>query len=369
MGKRLMILAGGTGGHVFPGLAVAGALGERGYEIVWMGTRGGIEGRLVPEAGYPIEWVKVSGFRGRGVVGWMLAPFKLMLAVYQALKIVLRVKPDLVLGMGGFVTGPGGIAAWLTRCDLVLHEQNAVAGMANRLLAPFAARLMEGFTGSFQGRKKVVVTGNPVRCELLGLPTPDERLLGRKGALRLLVIGGSQGAVALNSKLPLELSEMVEQGRLIVRHQAGERNLSVAKQAYSDVGVEAEVISFIDDMAEAYQWADVVICRAGALTLAELSAVGVASILVPFPFAVDDHQTRNAEHLAAASAAYLCPQQEIGTGVIGEWLTELHANRKKLISMASAARKLSSDLATDLVVEVCIQLLDSDAQPKVGGGQ
>jgi UDP-N-acetylglucosamine--N-acetylmuramyl-(pentapeptide) pyrophosphoryl-undecaprenol N-acetylglucosamine transferase len=293
---RVLIVAGGTGGHVFPALAVASALRERGVEVTWLGTRRGMEAKRVPEAGFPLDWVEVRGLRGKGVVGWLLAPFRLLRALIQALAVMRRRAPDVVLGMGGFVSGPGGLAARLSGRPLVIHEQNAIPGLTNRLLSRLAGRVLVGFPGTFPGRERH--TGNPVRAAIARLPEPAARLAGRSGPMRLLVLGGSQGALGLNRVVPEALAELSPEARPEVWHQAGERHVALAQEEYGQAGVEGRVVAFIDDMSVAYAWADLVLCRAGALTIAELAAAGVGALLVPYPHAVDDHQSANAAFLA-----------------------------------------------------------------------
>ena len=290
----VLIMAGGTGGHVYPALAIANAFRAAAQPVVWLGTRRGLEARVISEAQIPMEWISIEGVRGKGALTWLLAPFRIAFAVYQALRIVRRVRPALVLGMGGFVSGPGGIAAWLSRRPLVIHEQNAVAGLTNRVLARIATRTLQAFDGAFGDRVGAVTVGNPVRADICALPDPAARFQGRGDALRLLVIGGSQGSLTLNRTVPAALATLNGSLHHDVRHQAGARTIEAAQDAYAAAGIAAEVTPFIDDMAEALGWADFVICRAGALTVAEISTAGLPAIFIPFPAAVDDHQTANA---------------------------------------------------------------------------
>ncbi len=356
-GMRILIMAGGTGGHVFPALAVARELGARGVEVSWLGTRQGLEAELVPAAGFPIDYIAVSGLRGKGAVGWLLAPLRLLRALGQALRILRQRRPAAVLGMGGFVTGPGGVGARLLRLPLVIHEQNAVAGLTNRLLAPLASQVLEAFPGSV-GTRGARVTGNPVRAEIASLPVPEERAAGRAARLRVLVLGGSLGAAALNETVPAAIARLPEALRPQVRHQAGKRNIDQARTAYARAAVEAEVMPFLDDMAEAYGWADLVICRAGALTIGELAAAGLPALLVPFPFAVDDHQTRNAAFLSTAGAAELLPQQRLDAEQLAERLTgyaeDAARGRLRLLEMAGRARALARPEATASVADACL---------------
>jgi UDP-N-acetylglucosamine--N-acetylmuramyl-(pentapeptide) pyrophosphoryl-undecaprenol N-acetylglucosamine transferase len=346
---RVMIMAGGTGGHVFPALAVATELRERGAEVFWLGTRQGLEARVVPAAGISMEWVSVSGLRGKGAAAWLLAPWRLVWAATQVLAVMLRRRPLVVLGMGGFVTGPGGVMTWLLRKPLVIHEQNAIAGLTNRLLAPLAQRVLEAFPGTFHG-KHVIHTGNPVRRAIAELPPPGERFAARSGALHLLVLGGSLGARALNEVVPAALAQSSSSPE--VWHQAGSRNLDEALQQYRAAAVTARVEPFIDDMAAAYGWADLVVCRAGALTVAELAAAGVGAILVPYPHAVDDHQTRNAAYLSDAGAAVVVQQREFTRDSLRELLVSL-ADRSRLLAMAQAARSLAQPHAAAQVAALC----------------
>lgn len=360
MVKRVVIMAGGTGGHVFPGLAVAQELRARGIEIVWMGTRNGLEADVVPKSGIDIEWVTVSGLRGKRITSWLSAPFKLTSAVIQAMQILLRRKPIAVLGMGGFVTGPGGMAAWLLRKPLIIHEQNAVAGMTNRMLAPLATRVLEAFPGTFAAKFNAEFTGNPVRGDISALASPEQRLQGRSGALRLLVIGGSLGAQVLNEMVPAAIAQFSNDQRPDIWHQTGKRNLESAKGHYKTANVTARVEPFITDMAAAYSWADLVLCRAGALTVAELAAAGLPSILVPYLHAVDDHQTRNAAYLTNAHAAVLIPQLQLSVDKLVQTLRDFCStpsqwDRDKLLSMAKTARHLAKPDATSKVADYCLE--------------
>lgn len=342
MSAPVLIMAGGTGGHVFPALAVARALREGRREVVWLGTRRGIEARLVPAAGIPVEWIDIEGLRGRGAGRWLSAPVRLARAVLQALAVVRRLRPGVVLGCGGFVSGPGGLAAWLTRTPLVIHEQNAVAGMTNRWLARLADAVAEAFEGSFGPGRRAVVTGNPVRREIEALPPPAERFAGRSGPMRLFVFGGSQGAAALNRLVPAALALLPAGLRPGVLHQAGGHGAEETAALYRRLGVEADVRAFVDDMAGAYAAADLAISRSGALTVSELAAAGLGALLVPFPAAVDDHQTKNAQWLVRAGAAVACPEAELTAQSLAARLdTLLAGGRGPLLAMADAARSLA----------------------------
>lgn len=351
--ERILIMAGGTGGHVFPALAVAQQLRAQGVEVVWMGTRKGLESRVVPAAGIYIEWVLVSGLRGKGILRWLLLPFTLAFALLQSLVIIMRQRPHAILGMGGFSAGPGGVVACLLKKPLVIHEQNAVAGLTNRLLSWCASQVLEAFPHTFSERCHARHTGNPVREDIAALAEPDQRLAQHDGPVRLLVIGGSLGAQALNEAVPQALSHIGDRIALDVWHQAGERNIDAAREQYLQAGVSARLEPFIDDMAAAYAWADIVLCRAGALTIAELAAAGVGSILVPFPYAVDDHQTHNAQYLTQTGAAHLLPQSGLSGSSLGTLLEELCGSRETLLGMARAARSCAMPTATADVAAIC----------------
>lgn len=351
---KLLIMAGGTGGHVYPALAVAQHLRERGHEIVWMGAPESFEARVVPANGIPLEYVRVSGLRGKGVLKLLQAPLLVARAVWQALGVLRRVRPDAVLGMGGFAAGPGGIAAWLARRPLLIHEQNAAAGLTNRVLARLARRVLEAFPDTFRGARTV---GNPVRAGFAELPPARGEHVG---PLRVLVIGGSQGAKALNERVPQALALLGATERPAVRHQAG-RTLEVAQRAYLTAGVTAEVTAFIDDMPAAMGWADLAICRAGASTIAELSAAGLPSILVPFPAAVDDHQTRNAEYLSKAGAAILMPESQLTPEALAATLRTLLADRPRLLRMAQAARERAWTDAVRTIADECLAVAGARA--------
>jgi UDP-N-acetylglucosamine--N-acetylmuramyl-(pentapeptide) pyrophosphoryl-undecaprenol N-acetylglucosamine transferase len=351
-GAPVMILAGGTGGHIFPGLAVAAALQARGVPVIWLGADGGMETRLVPPRGIEIDTIAVKGLRGKGIAALLGAPLRVLAAVRAASRILEMHAPRAVVSFGGYAAGPGGIAARLRRTPLIVHEQNRAPGMTNRVLARFAQRVLTGFPQTFQRGDEEVV-GNPVRGEIAMLPAPAQRLLQHNGALRLLVLGGSQGARALNAAMPQALAGL--RGTVEVRHQCGEKLREEAERAYGDAQIAASVEPFIADMAAAYAWADLVVCRAGALTLAELCAVGVGSLLVPFPQAVDDHQTRNAEYLVERGAALLLPQGESLADDLRQALSVLAADPARRLAMAEAARRLAKPDAAEHVADIVLQ--------------
>lgn len=349
--KTLLMMAGGTGGHIFPGVAVAEALRAKGWRIVWMGNPDGMEARIVPERGYETAWVRFGALRGKGLVRKLLLPLNLLSGFWQALRALRRIRPDVVVGMGGYITFPGGMMAVLLGRPLVLHEQNSVAGLANRVLAVVADRVLSGFPHVL---KKAGWVGNPVRAEIATVAPPAERFAGRSGPFRLLVVGGSLGASILNDTVPQALAKIAPELRPQVVHQAGAKQIEALRAAYDGAGVEGDLRPFIDDMAAEYAVADLVICRAGALTVAELAAVGVASLLVPFPHAVDDHQTGNARFLADHGAAWLLPQTELNAERLAGILASL--DRPRLLQMADHARALAKPRATEAVVRVCEEL-------------
>ncbi len=354
-GRPIMIMAGGTGGHIFPGLAVASELQRCDEEVVWLGTRRGLEARLVPEHGIDIEWISIRGLRGRGLLAWIVTPLQLISAVFQVLRAFRRRRPAVVLGLGGFVSAPGGLAAWLTRRPLIVHEQNAVAGTANRVLAPFARSVFAAFPGAFGERVNAVVIGNPVREKIAALPDPAARMRARENApLQVLVIGGSQGARVLNEIVPQALAALSSQCRVRVHHQSGrEHESALANYAAAELS-EATVEAFIDDMAEAYAQADFVIARAGALTVAELEAAGIGALLVPYPHAIDDHQTRNAESFARDGAGIVVPEAEFTAKRLCSELETLCMNRSRVIDMAVQARAQAHTRATQALAQACI---------------
>ena len=351
--RPVMIMAGGTGGHVFPALAVAQGLRDRGVAVVWLGSRRGLEARIAPPSGVSMEWLTISGLRGRGVLVLLLAPWTVARAVFQALAVIRRIKPGAALGMGGFVSAPGGLAAWLSGVPLLIHEQNTVAGYANRLLAWFARRVLLAFPGALPARRPCTRTGNPVRRELLGIEPPQARFATRSGPLRILVLGGSQGARVLNRTVPEGLARLSVDCEVL--HQAGRSNADDVRSAYRSLGFQTDVREFIEDMAEVYAWADIAVCRAGALTLAELTAVGLGAVLVPFALAADDHQTRNAQYLVERGAACLIAESELSADALATTVEKFAADRASALAVALRAHELALPRATEDVVDACLQ--------------
>lgn len=363
MNRTILIMAGGTGGHVMPALAVADCLRDKGWHVVWLGTKAGLEAKLVTEKGYAMEWLKIGGLRGKGLLRKALLPLMLLLAFYQSAAAIFRNRPDVVLGMGGYTAFPGGMMASLLAKPLVIHEQNSIGGLTNRVLACLADKVLVAFPDVFRsakdkplpcGKVKTEWCGNPVRGEIMAMPLPQERFAGRSGKLRLLVVGGSLGAQALNETVPRALAMLPQAERPEVVHQAGLKHFDSLKGYYAEAEVAADVRAFIDDMAGLYAWCDLVVCRAGALTVAELAAVGVASVLVPYPHAVDDHQTTNATFLSDSGAAVLLPQTQMSAERLAQLLRE--ATREQLLKMAQAARSLAKPDATERVAQVCMEL-------------
>ncbi len=361
MSKTFLIMAGGTGGHVFPALATARKLQQKGGEIVWLGSKGGFEERVISEQGIPFFGLSISGLRGKGIQTLLLAPIRIAMALYQACAVMSKVKPACVLGMGGFASGPGGIAARLFRKPLVIHEQNAVAGMTNRLLSRVASQVFEAFPNSFGSDTETEVVGNPVREEIVRLSYEVEKkhVVAESGKkLRLLIVGGSLGALKLNQVVPSAISQLSEDLRPEIRHQTGRGKLDATREAYRAQNVDADVSEFIDDMAAAYSWADLVICRAGALTVSELCVAGVGAILVPYPYAVDDHQTLNAKIMVDGGAAWLAPESELTAEALAEMIKPLLAKPERVARLSAAARTLAKPHAADRVAQACWSLSD-----------
>ena len=351
MSRSILIMAGGTGGHIFPALAVADILRAQGWRVTWLGAPNSMEAELVPKHGYELAWVRFSGLRGKGLARKLMLPLNLLIALWQSAVALFRYRPDVVLGMGGYITFPGGVMAVLLRRPLVIHEQNSVAGLSNKVLAKLADRVLSGFPDVL---KNAEWCGNPVRDSIAALPDPQQRYSARSGVLNVLVVGGSLGAQAINECLPQALFCMPQEIEPKVIHQTGKKNFEEVQELYRQAGIAAEVKPFLDDMAQYYAWADVVICRAGALTVAELAAAGVASILIPFPYAVDDHQTANARFLSEKGAAILLPQTELTARHLAAVLQNM--TRDKALSMAQAARALAQPAAAQRVAQVCREL-------------
>jgi UDP-N-acetylglucosamine--N-acetylmuramyl-(pentapeptide) pyrophosphoryl-undecaprenol N-acetylglucosamine transferase len=357
MNKTVLIMAGGTGGHVFPALALAEKLQVTGQRVLWLGTRKGIEARLVPQSGIPLHYLSVEGVRGRGILGLVKAPFLILLALVQAMGVVRRERVDLVVGFGGFASGPGGLAAFLLRKPLVIHEQNAIAGTTNRLLMRLTQHRLMAFPEALPEGKLV---GNPVRDSIVALPEPQARYATRaaeKSRIRLLVLGGSLGARAINQLVPRALSELPVDERPEVWHQAGRDHAQETLASYLEYQVNARVEAFIEDMAVAYAWADVIVCRAGALTIAELTAAGVAALLIPLPNAIDDHQTWNAHYLQKADAALVFAQAELSEERLAALLLTELRDRTRLLAMAENARKLAMPDASTSLANYCLEVL------------
>ncbi|RYY03598.1 MAG: undecaprenyldiphospho-muramoylpentapeptide beta-N-acetylglucosaminyltransferase [Gammaproteobacteria bacterium] len=356
----VLIMAGGTGGHVFPALAVADVLRNHGAHVEWLGTPRGIENSLVPAANIELHHIGIEGVRGRGVLGLVKAPFLILSAVAQAISIFRKIKPDVVIGFGGFASGPGGVAAKILGKPLVIHEQNAIAGTTNRLLSKIATKILAAFDGAFANAQiEVAVVGNPVRAIISNLPIPADRYDTRtlqKEPLHLLVLGGSLGAKAINELVPKALSELPVNERPLVRHQAGKNHVEATIANYMQHQVNAKVDAFVDDMASAYAWADIVICRAGALTVCELTAAGVAALLIPLPSAIDDHQTHNAAVLTRADAGISMAQNELSAEKLAVILLNQLHERANLKRMATNARSLALPQAAETVATICVEV-------------
>lgn len=361
--RSILIMAGGTGGHVFPALAVADYIQAQGWQVLWLGTKTGMESTLVPAKGYAITWLNFSGVRGKGWLRLVLLPMQLLFAFGQCAKAIFKLRPDVVLGMGGYAAFPGGLMSVLLARPLVIHEQNSIAGLSNRVLACMADKVLVAFPRAFMNKADKPILcrelkkewcGNPVRAEILGVAPPEERMAQRTGNLRLLVVGGSLGAAILNEVVPQALALIPIEKRPMVVHQAGKNQFDKLSEHYRLANVQAELKAFIEDMAAQYEWSDVVICRAGAMTVAELACSGAASILVPFPYAVDDHQTSNARFLSEERAAILLPQTELHPQKLAELLMSL--TRQALVQMAVEARRLGKPRATEEVAQQCMAL-------------
>lgn len=352
--KTLLVMAGGTGGHVFPGLAVADKLKAQGWQVSWLGTADRMEAQLVPEYGYEIDFIDIAGVRGNGIKRLLMAPLRITKSILQARRVLRSRKVDLVLGMGGFASGPGGIAAWTLGIPVVLHEQNATAGMTNRILARFAKKVLMGFSGAFSDEQAILV-GNPVRDSVIALP--EKQISAPDLPLKMLIVGGSLGAKVLNDLLP-EVVAMFPSDTFLVMHQTGHGHFQQVQQAYHEKGVTADVQEFITDMDKSYAWADIVICRAGALTVSEIAVVGLPAIFVPLPHAVDDHQSKNAQNLVNEGGAVLIPQKQLNNKKLSDYLHSFSQNRQLLIDMASNSKKTAIIDATERVTNICEQIVN-----------
>ncbi len=352
--RPVLIMAGGTGGHIYPALAIADYLSARQVPVFWLGTAHGLEARLVPEKGYALHTISIGGLRGKGLMTRLLAPLKILYAIGQSLRVIRQIRPSVVLGMGGFASGPGGIAAWLSRIPLVIHEQNAIAGLTNKLLAPLASVVLQAFPNTFKPSTAAISVGNPVRAEIAQLPEPEQRWQVQHQGLHLLVLGGSLGARALNKTVPAALAELADLD-IRVRHQCGAKGENETHECYRSASLQAEIEPFIADMAEAYAWADLVICRSGAMTVYELAAAGVGSILVPYPYAVDDHQHSNARYLSNNDAALIMAEEQMTADSLASCIRQL-AVAGRLLEMAINARQMAVIDATRLAAEQCLEL-------------
>lgn len=348
-----LIMAGGTGGHVYPALALARVLSQRGHHVEWLGTQRGIESRLVPAAGYHLNILNIGGIRGLGVATKLRAPWRIVRAVMQAAGFIRQVKPAVVIGLGGFAAGPGGVAAKMLGKPLIIHEQNAIAGTTNRLLARVSQQRLTAFPDALPAS---LCIGNPVRHDIEALPTPAQRFAGRGGKPRLLVLGGSLGATAINQMIPAAVAQMPLAERPDIRHQTGEKNLQQTLAFYADAEVKGEVVPYVEDMADALGWADLVVCRAGALTVAELAAAGLGAVLVPFPHAIDDHQTANAEFLASEGAALIRQQKDLDSVELAALLSKLLNDRARMLEMANAARSLAVNHTAERFADICEEI-------------
>lgn len=374
--KKVLIMAGGTGGHIFPALSIARRLQAMGVIVEWLGTRKGMEASIIPQAQIPIHYISVSGLRGKSRLTILFSPFVIMLAILQSLAKLWSSKPCCVLGMGGFVTGPGGVAAWLLRKPLLIHEQNAIAGFSNQILSPLASVVMEGFVGAFKRKQelsrsaflkklispaKPIDVGNPLRQEVLDCPAPADRFGNRQddSKIRLLVIGGSLGAMAINRFVAEFLKQYPQAEKLQVWHQCGKKNLDECRAYYAELGIvldqDVRAAGFIDDMDKAYAWADVVLCRAGASTVSEIAAVGLPAVFVPFPHAVDDHQTENAMILQRLGAAWVIQQSQLGPKTLGDIIDRFLADRSLVLKTAMLARQAARPEATMTAANYCLE--------------
>lgn len=357
--KRILIMAGGTGGHIFPALAVAQMMQHSGVDVHWLGSCGGLEERLVPSQ-FPISYVSIKALRGKSLLKKLLMSWRLLHAIYKSYRIIHRFKPDVALGMGGYVSGPGGVAAWLTRVPLIIHEQNSIAGLTNRMLSKIAKTVLQGFPETFHDKLNVETTGTPVRAELIATPPPQERFANRQGPLRVLVLGGSQGARAINQKMTEALTHYSKKNDIIVWHQTGQSDYDQVKNDYAAIPVEVKVSPFIKEIARAYCWADIVICRAGALTVSEITAVGVGAVFIPYPYAVDNHQFHNSRYLEQAGAAIIIMQKALTEKQLTDLFQQFSHDRERLLTMAECARNLAQPKALEHVIAECNKLTLGD---------
>lgn len=360
--KTALIMAGGTGGHVIPGLEIAKELKEQGYKVAWLGTKWGLEAKLVPSNNIVLYYLPIWGVRGKNLFYKLIAPFRILVSIIYSFYIILKLRPEFVLGMGGFASGPGGIAAWLLRVPLIIHEQNATLCLTNKILKKFSSKVLISFPNLMKALeekevdnvgKLVFFTGNPVRNDIINLSDPTERWQNKVGSLKILVLGGSRGALILNKTIPQAIAKLPVSQRPEIWHQSGKDNFELTQDNYQKLGLKVKVDAFIDNMAEAYAWADLVIARAGALTIAELSAAGLPALLIPYPLATDDHQKLNANFLVDNNAAIMLEQKDLNVEVLSELLSSLINSRPKLLEMAIAARSLSKGDATSTIIKHC----------------
>jgi len=355
--KLLMVMAGGTGGHIYPALAIAKQLEEKGVSIVWLGTREGLEARVVSQNDIDIEWIDIKGVRGTGLIRWIKLPLQLSKAIFQAIAIFNRRKPDALLSMGGFVAGPGGIAGRFKRIPLILHEANTIVGLTNRVLAKIATKVMCGFPNTKGLSNSAEVVGNPVRKNIVDLHKSNSRLTNDATKLNLLIVGGSQGALSLNQTLPRAISQIDPSICPEIRHQTGKGRSSEVNENYKKFGLKVDVHEYLDDMAESYQWADLIICRAGAMTIAEITTAGLPALIVPYPFSAGDHQVFNAQYLVDNNAAELLLHEHLTSESLAQKLSDLLSDRSRLAQMSTSTLALANTDATERAVKVCEQVL------------
>ncbi len=352
--KNVLFMAGGTGGHVYPGIAIAKELESRGYRIHWLGTKNGIESRLVPAEGFSLHLLKIKGVRGKHFLKKVFVPISIIIAIIQAIKIVRKINPACVVGFGGYVAGPGGVAAYLMRKPLIIHEQNTVAGTTNKLLAKMAERVLLAFPGALPGG---VVTGNPVRAEMRKIQNPEQRFNDRQGPIRILIFGGSLGASAINKLIPNAVKLLRETSEFKIKHQTGKNDSLLVQDAYKKINIDAEVYEFIDDMSAALDWADFVICRSGALTVSEMATVGLGAIYIPFPYAVDDHQTKNAQFVCRENGGHILQERDAKPEVLAKLIKDFFIDRKTLLSMANNALSKAMPNTEKEIANICEEFI------------